>query len=179
MTRDEWLKLAAIIKTKVVVDAETGCWVWPHAKSDRGYGQIWSPAEKKVIFTHRIMCATTHGDLPPKAMACHTCDNRACCNPDHLYIGDAKTNADDMVGRGRAYLQKNPDKQRAIAAAGGRAIGGRNLFAKGEYPSAKLTPDEVRRIRMDHRRARDIGAEYGVSRKTIESIRRREIWTKI
>lgn len=32
---------------------------------------------------------------------CHTCDNRICCNPAHLYVGTAASNTRDMMVRGR------------------------------------------------------------------------------
>ena len=40
-------------------------------------------------------------ELDSSKFACHHCDNPMCINVDHLYIGDAQTNADDMVRRGR------------------------------------------------------------------------------
>jgi hypothetical protein len=34
-------------------------------------------------------------------LACHTCDNELCLNPNHLYAGTHKQNVDDCVNRGR------------------------------------------------------------------------------
>jgi len=32
---------------------------------------------------------------------CHTCDNRLCCNPTHLFLGTYRDNAMDAVKKGR------------------------------------------------------------------------------
>lgn len=87
----------------------SGCWLWTGAKSGQGYGRfkvgkrLWSP--------HRLVAADHFGPLPTTAayhgaVVMHTCDNPQCCNPAHLKIGTAKSNARDMFAKGRAPARR-------------------------------------------------------------------------
>ena len=44
-----------------------------------------------------------NGAFPVDQYVCHSCDNRACCNPAHLWTGDTRDNAVDAVVKGRHY----------------------------------------------------------------------------
>lgn len=93
-----------IIEEKVVVDANTGCWEWSGTRSKQGYGKQTIKREKQQTFVaHRLSAMVYLGfDIDSEELVCHKCDNPPCCNPDHLFIGDWKANADDMVQKGRA-----------------------------------------------------------------------------
>lgn len=175
----KWVELAERVRARSVSDPVTGCLVWGGAKSDDGYGQIWHGPDKRLYLTHRVMCAAHHGEIPQGGMACHNCDNPSCCNPDHLYIGDVRTNAADMASRKRGYLQKNPDRVRDLASMGGRACAGKNLFRNGISVSAKLVVEQVKEIRTSALRSRDLAAKFGVSRKTVEAVRRGKTWQTV
>jgi hypothetical protein len=41
------------------------------------------------------------GPVPKNLYVLHHCDERSCCNPEHLYVGTQKDNMRDMVARGR------------------------------------------------------------------------------
>ncbi len=84
-----------------VAFSPTGCWIWQGAKNSRGYGQMGVRVNGKTMSksVHRLVAALTYGPIPAGGMACHTCDVRACCNPAHLYIGDASTNTADRRER--------------------------------------------------------------------------------
>lgn len=79
-------------------DEETGCWVWTGTRHDRGYGQIG--VDSKTVGAHRYSYELHNGDIPEGAFICHKCHNPPCVNPDHLYAGDAKSNAQDAIDNG-------------------------------------------------------------------------------
>ena len=75
------------------------CWEWTARRSQCGYGVIWFDGQDQGA--HRVMWQLTYGVIPEGKCVCHHCDNPPCCNPAHLYIGDARTNAADRETRGR------------------------------------------------------------------------------
>ena len=90
----------AAIKAKTVQVGS--CWVWQGFVTRGGYGQ--REYRGKSARVHRLMYELTHGiDLPDNEHVCHSCDVRLCCNPDHLWVGDNRANALDMVSKDRLY----------------------------------------------------------------------------
>jgi hypothetical protein len=43
----------------------------------------------------------TNGSIPNSMHVLHICDNKACCNPAHLYLGTHQDNMADVKARGR------------------------------------------------------------------------------
>lgn len=82
------------------VEAENGCREWTAASTSHGYGVIIVNGQR--IGAHRVACELANGAPPPdKTWALHTCHNPKCIRGSHLYWGDAKDNARDMVDAGR------------------------------------------------------------------------------
>lgn len=138
-----------------------GCWVWTGmmAGADARYGRI--EVDKQKIAAHRYSYALHNGDLPLGAYICHHCDNPPCVNPDHLYAGDAFTNAADMVRRGRTN--------------GAAVSGERNK-------SARLTGATVKEMREKYERGstqESLANEYGVSKSHAHRIVRRKLWRHV
>lgn len=47
------------------------------------------------------------GPIPKGKFVCHTCDYRRCINPEHLFLGTAQDNTNDMIVKGRDNLDCN------------------------------------------------------------------------
>lgn len=88
------------------------CWPWLGARTPNGYGQFRLAGD---TVAHRIAFKLHNKvEISPGAFICHHCDNPPCCNPRHLYEGDARTNARDMVTRGRNSRTKRTKWRKPI-----------------------------------------------------------------
>jgi len=81
------------------VQLENDCVQWVGSTNPNGYGQIGY--EGKICTTHRLSWILANGEIPNGLWVLHKCDFRACINPDHLFLGTARDNTDDMVSKGR------------------------------------------------------------------------------
>lgn len=144
---------------KVDVRGPDECWPWTGTKVKTGYGsfKVW----RRMYGAHRFALELSLGQrLDSETSACHRCDNPPCCNPDHLFAGTRKQNAQDALAKGRLYDWK------------GKRDGEDN-------PSAKLTTQNVISIRMGDESAKVSAIKYGVSETTIRHIRARRSWRSL
>jgi len=127
MTKTNWNGLGRIEQV-----TETGCWIWMGPLNQHGYGL------KGGYLAHRDSYAFHKGEIPNKAFICHTCHVRCCVNPDHLYAGDAVTNASDRMRR-----------------------------AFRPWSTQRLSPEQRASALKDHRHPARIAKQLGVSVSTI------------
>jgi len=82
------------------IDPSTGCWNWTGAKTRVGYGKIWY--KKKCVAVHRLAAHLWRRfPLYDKRLVLHSCDNRLCFNPKHLFFGTYLDNVRDCIQKGR------------------------------------------------------------------------------
>ena len=133
-----------------------GCWIWKSSKFKSGYGIF--TINKKPYRAHRIAFELFKMPIPNGLHVLHKCDNPACVNPDHLFLGTHQDNMDDMCKKGRHVT--NP--------------------LKGELAvNSKLTSDQVKSIKTDARLQRIIAAQYGVHQVLISRIKNGKAWAHI
>lgn len=139
-------------------NGQMGCLEWTGSKTRYGYGRI--RIGQRLYLAHRVAFIRAYGLIPDGKYVCHQCDNPACCNPEHLFLGTQFENMADMYRKGR-----EPNK-----------LGQNN-------PAAKLTDAEVRQIRKMYAEGgisqAALGRKFGVSTVMVGLIVRREKWQHI
>lgn len=125
-------------------NVDTGCMIYTGGLDEYGYARL--RLGKKNVRGHRVVLALKLGvaleDLPRHTLARHSCDNRACCNAEHISPGTNLDNVRDKVSRGRqARTPHNGVKMSLEFACYVRAID--NGFAHGPKEKTRALAKRV------------------------------------
>lgn len=150
-------KIKAILSSRSKFDEITGCIVWTGFTNASGYGRFQTGTTKsgtsKQYFSHRASYEVNIGHIPDGIFVCHKCDNRKCINPDHLFLGTARDNNNDMV-------QKN-----------------RSRHARGQlHGLSKLTENQVFEIFNMKGTYPEIGSKFSITQETVYNIKCGRSW---
>jgi hypothetical protein len=142
------------------------CWEWRRGRSRAGYGAFY--VGKTHHYAHRLSWELAFGEIPPGLSVCHHCDNPACVNPAHLFVGTQTDNMRDAAskGRTRGTFQKRTSLREP----------------KAHLINAKVTAEQVRAIRSRYSEGETqvaIAAIYGVTQANVSEIVRRKTWKHV
>ncbi len=140
----------------VSVGPSHACWPWKKARNNTGYGTVWWG--NKCFTAHRVaafLSGIVSNPAAPKRKGdsthvLHKCDNRACCNPTHFFLGNYSDNQLDCYRKGRSNRAKGSD-----------------------HKNARLTPTQVQEIRILRRegvKQQYLATKFGVGQTTISGI---------
>lgn len=134
-----------------------GCWLYTGGLNRDGYGRI--SFAHTPLRAHRVAWIVAYGPVPDGKHVCHACDNRACVNPRHLWLGDHDANMADLKRKGRRLSSP---------------------LIRGERNGRSMvTEHEVRLIRADKRPQAQVAADYNIHPTTVAQIRLRKTWLHV
>jgi predicted XRE-type DNA-binding protein len=144
---------------KKVLKQNNHCWEWQGARI-KSKGQFWHGVLRRNnqgYLAHRFSWLIHNGPIPQGQFVLHQCDNPACVNPKHLFLGTQADNVQDMMNKGRHADQR------------------------GELQSnVKLSEQQVLWIRSNnHLSRKQVAEHFGVHPATITDIIKRRTWTHI
>lgn len=131
----------------------SGCWEWAGSRFKLGYGVVSYRGKNRSAHRVAALLGGILSDLDADDCVLHKCDNRPCCNPEHLEVGTQLENVAQRVNRGRG-----------VHPVGAKAS------------RSKLTVRQVVDIRADPRTNAAVAAELGLNPETVARVRRRETY---
>lgn len=144
------------------VDKSGDCWEWLGYIDEFGYGRVRWGVGGRVTRAHRLAAFLSGLVDDPKApknrkgpgFVLHRCDNRRCCNPEHLFVGSQTDNMNDMYSKSRHPIRRGGANEQA-KLSNGQAAYVRALYATDCWKQAEIaellgvTPTIVSRVIRD------------------------------
>ncbi len=158
------------------------CWLWTGGLTHEGYAA--TVIEGKRSRVHRALFLDMRGGLAPNENACHSCDVRNCCNPDHIFPGTQGDNIRDMVSKNRqATGDRNGSRIHREKLPRGdfhhSKIYPEKLARGSRHGLAKLTESIVLEIRGSALPIYRLAVKFSVSQTTIIDVLNRRTWRHI
>lgn len=142
---------------------QTGvCWEWAKCLTGNGYGRC--RRRSRYVLAHRLAYEAYIGEVPQGHDVCHTCDNRKCVNPAHLFSGTRKDNMADCIAKGR---QCRGERRRAAARL---SVPRGEAHCRSKLTDAQVT--DIRERRASGEKLAGLAAEFGVAETTISQLAR-------
>lgn len=141
--------------SKVNKWGQGACWPWIGATNKQGYGYFKALGFARA---HRFSWFLSNGAIPAGKLVLHRCDNPACVNPSHLFLGSHLDNSADKLAKGRGRW--NPAKGEACGAS-------------------KLSSVQVAEIRSVNGTNASIGLRFNISRRAVSDIKNGKTWAHL
>lgn len=172
-----------------VFDMDVECWNWRGSINPQtGYGQMseWRDGKRVLLTAHRVSFLAFKGDIPAGIHVLHTCDNRKCFNPKHLFLGAHADNMADRNKKGRCkarfpaihWTKRYPER---IKRGTDHPLSkDSSCMPRGDnHKNSKVTCDDVRAIRASTETLAALSVKYGISQSSLSSIRLRKTWKHV
>ena len=136
------------------------CWLWKRSAKSKGYGQVSLTVndESRILKAHKVAWEMKHNKtIGPGIRVTHSCEERLCCNPNHLVF--------------TARQSTIPHRVEPVT-----------MKARGQgHGMAKLNDEQVCLIkyRLDALTTQEIAGLFDVGYRTIWNIRQGHTWRHI
>ena len=150
-------KIFSDVWNLIAKSGDEKCWEWQGCKNSTGYGSM--TVSQKTYSAHRIVFALTYPNVISieaptnkklKQFILHKCDNRGCCNPNHMVLGNYDDNNKDAKAKGRSNAPKG-----------------------ASHKLAKLTQQQANQVREIHKTGLsyvDIGKMFNLHANNVSRI---------